>query len=181
MAKVVMIPRTRAIESPIPSFKRNCEFVLDGKDLCFDCLGCPVSHDAPTEECLQAFRYSLEKNPGARSFLLRGENHVWLREKGLDSLRSLISVEKAWETFRITIRSLPCRRPLSTERVLRYLDKAMDGRTDLFCLGEGAVCKECLKMQEEALIHLHADRRRGRKTLAADRFRITEVLGRCER
>jgi len=56
-----------------------------------------------------------------------------------------------------------------------------DGSSDLFCLGEGGHCAPCLERQRQALESLRSDGRKAKKTLAADRFRITEVPGGSER
>ncbi len=177
MAKVVMMPRTNmAMTSPLPE-KSRCAFTLEGREIVFDCLGCPMASDAPTHNCLAGFRSALEANPEACGIVLHGEQQVWIRECGLESLRSLICAEKAWDDFRSIIRSLPCHRPLAVDRINRYLERIKEGRAELFCLGEGAICQGCEKIQQDALSSLRSNRRKARRTVAADRFRITEVLG----
>ena len=177
MAKVVMLPRTGSLERSAPARERICRYRIEGRTVIFDCRDCPLALDAPVEGCLEGFRGAMASHPETLDMLLRGEQEVWLRERGLDSLRCLIGAEMAWENFRAAICSLPCIKNLSPDRTGRYLDRVRAGSMDLFCKGEGAQCSECLERQRQALASLSSDRNRARRTVAVDRFRITEVPG----
>ena len=88
-----------------------------------------------------------------------------------------MAAETAWEEFRDVISSLPCPNRIPAERISRYFARVRGGNTDLFCRGEGDVCHACLERQRRALHDLRSDHNRARRTLAVDRFRITEVKG----
>jgi uncharacterized protein YecT (DUF1311 family) len=177
MAKVVMMPRTRTVPPSRSIEKSACDYSFEEGTIRFDCLGCAVADDAPAERCLEKFREALEAHPEADNILLQGAQDVWLKEKGVESLRSLLSAERTWKDFRSTIRVLPCHHALASDRVSRYLERCREGRMELFCPGEGALCQYCLRVQESALDSLRSDRRRARRNVATDRFRIVEVPG----
>ena len=157
--------------------QQGCEFRLQGRMIELDCSGCPHADEAPSERCLGAIRDSLNAHREATGIVMRGAQDVWVRESGVNSLRTLMAAETAWKGLREILCSLPCSRPITLERVNRYLDRIRAGSTDLFCSGEGAPCSSCLERQREALDALRSDGRRAKKTLAADRFRIIEVPG----
>ncbi|MCG7845123.1 MAG: hypothetical protein MIO90_06820 [Methanomassiliicoccales archaeon] len=177
MAKVMMMPRTRTLVPNRSIDRTGCTYGFEDGTITFNCQGCGTADDAPSEMCMAKFRQALEAHPDATDILLLGAQDVWLRERNVESIRSLIAAEKAWDEFRSTIRSLPCHHPLPVDRVSRYLEKCREGRMELFCNGEGANCRECLRSQEAALDSLRSDRRRARRNMAADRFRIVEVPG----
>jgi hypothetical protein len=177
MAKVVMMPRTRTVPPSRSIEKSACDYKFEEGTIRFYCLGCTAADDAPAEKCLEKFREALEAHTDADNILMHGEQDVWLKEKGVESLRSLLSAERTWEEFRSSIRVLPCHRALASDRVSRYLERCREGRMELFCPGEGALCADCLRAQEGALESLRSDRRRARRNVAADRFRIVEVPG----
>jgi len=177
MEKVNLLPRTGSSERSTSEKEMICRFVLEGQTVIFDCRKCSLVKDAPEERCLEGLRAALAAHPEAVDLLLQGEQDIWLRDRGLDSLRSLIAAEMAWENFRSAICSLPCFKPISMDRTSRYVEKVRAGGTDLFCKGEGRRCSECLERQREALGSLRSDRNRARRTVAMDRFRITEVMG----
>ncbi|MDD1772066.1 MAG: hypothetical protein LUQ09_04015 [Methanomassiliicoccales archaeon] len=177
MAKVVMVPKKSTTELPRSPVTSRCSFEHEEGSLIFNCQGCDAAMDAPVAKCIPGIRCALETHLEAKNVVLQGEQHIWIRENGLESMRSLISSERSWEEFRSIIRSLPCFRPLPMDRVSRYLERARDGRMELFCKGDGTRCDECLRMQELALDSLSSDRRRLRRTMATDRFRITDVKG----
>lgn len=172
-----MVPRKNAAEPLRQQAEGGCRFELVDGELLFDCQGCEAVMDAPSVRCMPSIRCALERHIDAKGMVLQGEQHVWVREKGLESLRSALKAERSWDEFRSTIRELPCFRPLPMDRVSRYLEKARDGRRELFCKGEGARCDGCLLVQERALDALRSDRRRMMRMVAADRFRITDVKG----
>jgi hypothetical protein len=177
MAKVVMVPKKSTAEPSRPRITNQCSFEYEDGSLIFNCQGCDAAMDAPVARCMPAVRCALEMHIEAKNMVLQGEQHIWIREKGLESMRSLINSERSWEDFRSIIRSLPCFRPLPMDRVSRYLERARDGRMELFCKGDGSKCDECVRMQELALDALGSDRRRARRTMATDRFHITDVKG----
>jgi hypothetical protein len=176
MAKVVMMPRNGTLVKFRPIEKKECACVFDEGTLRFDCMDCFAADDSPTEQCLVKFREALEAYPEATNILLLGRQDIWLREKGVESLRSLISAERTWDEFCSTIRALPCHHSLSMERTSRFLERCHEGRLELFCAGEGEPCQECVRSQEMALDTLRSGRRRARRNVAADRFRIVEVM-----
>jgi len=175
MAKVVMMPRTRTKVPSRSTERKGCACVFEEGTLNFDCLDCVAADEAPTELCLGKFRQALEAYPEATNILLHGRQDIWLKEKGVESLRSLLSAERTWDEFCSTIRALPCHHALPLDRTLRYLERCREGRMEPFCSGEGAICQECLRTQERALDSLRSDRRRARRNVATDRFRIVEV------
>ncbi|MCX6651557.1 MAG: hypothetical protein NT131_07890 [Methanomassiliicoccales archaeon] len=181
MAKVVKMPRNGAAKQALPVEMKGCAYIVEGREVYMECQGCQFSLDAPSERCMAGICSALDAHPEAIGLVLLGDEHVWIREREMETLRSLISAEKAWEGFRASIRSLPCFRPLPTEKVTRYIERVANGHADMFCLGEGRQCQECLKVQKDALGSLEGDWRRVRRTLAADRFRITEVAGGVEK
>jgi hypothetical protein len=181
MAKVVMMPRKGEVVPLARPSREGCRFQLQGKIIELDCSSCPDAHDAPSERCLSAFRSALSAHPEATGIIMRGAQDVWVRENGVNSLRTLMAAESAWEGLRFTLSSLPCSRPIPPERIDRYLQKARMGSSDLFCLGEDGHCAPCLERQRQALESLRSDGRKAKKTLAVDRFRITEVPGGSER
>ena len=161
--------------------QQGCEFRLQGRMIELDCSGCPHADEAPSERCLGAIRDSLNAHREATGIVMRGAQDVWVRESGVNSLRTLMAAETAWKGLRDILASLPCPRPISPERINRYLDRIRAGSSDMFCSGEGATCPSCLERQREALDALRSDGRRAKKTLAADRFRIIEVPGGSDR
>lgn len=177
MAKVVMMPRTRTVLPSRTMKVKSCSYQFEEGTLRFDCSGCSAADEAPDERCLAMFRKALEANLEANNILLQGTQDVWLREKGVGSLRSLISAELSWEDFRSTVRSLRCHNTLAPDRITKYLERCREGRLEMFCAGEGSRCNDCLRIQEGALDLLRSDRRRARRNVAADRFRIVEVPG----
>ncbi len=177
MAKVVMMPKRGDAWTAMRPNQQGCEFRLQGRMIELDCSGCPHADEAPSERCLGAIRDSLNAHREATGIVMRGAQDVWVRESGVNSLRTLMAAETAWKGLREILCSLPCSRPITLERVNRYLDRIRAGSTDLFCSGEGAHCSSCLERQREALDALRSDGRRAKKTLAADRFRIIEVPG----
>lgn len=142
-----------------------------------DCQGCPFIESAPSEKCFRVLRSALSEHREVLGVIMHGAQDVWIRESGVNSLRTLMAEETAWEGFREKLRSLPCPRSISQERIDHYLEKARAGSLGLFCLGNGASCERCLERQREALEVLFADIRKAKKTLAADRFRIVVVPG----
>lgn len=177
MAKVVKMPRNDAVKQMAPSDIKGCAFVREGRELRMECQGCHYALDAPNEACLPGIRSALGAHPEASDMVFLGDEHVWIREGSMETLRSLLSAERAWEDFLSIVRSLPCFRPLPAEKVTRYIERTANGHLDLFCSGEGRRCQDCLKVQESALGLLEGGRRQARRSLAADRFRITEVSG----
>jgi len=161
--------------------QEGCPFQLQGRMIELECSGCPHADEAPSERCLEAIRDSLNAHREATGIVMRGAQDVWVRESGVNSLRTLIAAETAWKGLRDILASLPCSRPISPERVNRYLDRVRAGSSDVFCSGEGTTCSSCLERQREALDALRSDGRRAKKTLAADRFRIIEVPGGSDR
>lgn len=181
MAKVVMMPRKgEDVPAARPS-REGCRFQLQGRIVELDCSSCPDADGAPSERCLGAFRRALSAHQEATGIIMRGEQDVWVREIGVNSLRTLMAAETAWEGLRFTLISLPCSRPIPPERISRYLEKVRAGSSELFCPGEGVGCAPCRERQREALESLRSDGRKAKKTLAVDRFRITEVPGGNER
>ncbi len=181
MAKVVMMPRKGEARPVARPSVEMCGFQPRGRIIEIDCSGCPDADDAPSERCLAVFRGALNAHREATGIVLRGTQDVWVRESGVSSLRSLMTAETAWEGLRDTLSSLPCPRPVTSERINRYLEKARSGSLDLFCSGDGASCDRCLERQREAVEALRSDGRKAKKTLAADRFRIVEVPGGSDR
>ncbi len=161
--------------------KEGCRFQLQGRMIEIDCSGCTYADDAPSEKCLGAFRTALNAHREATGILMRGAQDVWVRENGVNSMRTLMAAETAWEGLRSTLRTLPCPRPISPDRINRYLERARTGPSELFCQGEGIACASCLERQQEAIDSVRSDGRKAKKTIAADRFRITEVPGGSER
>jgi hypothetical protein len=155
----------------------RCTYIMEGREVRFDCRGCPGSRDAPNERCLQGIRSALEVHPEACGLLLIGDEHIWIRERGVTALRSLMAAEKAWEELRETLIDLPCHRTVPPQRVMQYLERVRSGHSERFCQGEGEGCRACIALQERALKALQMDRNRARRTLATDRFRIVEVMG----
>jgi len=181
MAKVVMMPRKGGDGPMVRPKQEGCGFQLQGRIIELDCVSCPYADDAPSERCLSAFRNALGVHREATGIIMHGTRDVWLRESGVSSLRTLMAAEAAREGLRLTLGSLPCPRPIPPERIDRYLEKQLNGPFDLFCQGEGAGCSMCIKAQREAIESFRSDGRKARKTLAADRFRITEVPGGSDR
>jgi hypothetical protein len=181
MAKLVMMPRKGAARPAVRPNKEGCRFQLQGRMVEIDCSGCSDVDDAPSERCLGAFRNALSAHREATGVLMRGAQDVWVRENGVNSLRTLMAAETAWEGLRNTFSCLPCPRPISPERVNRYLERVRTGSPDLFCQGEGVGCSSCLERQQEAIDGLRSDGRKAKKTIAADRFRIIEVPGGSDR
>ena len=177
MAKVVMMPKGAGV--PItPSVERGgCRFQVQGRDVVFDCNGCPLAADVPSEGCLPSIRAALEAHQETMGIIFRGPEDVWVRSDGLEPLRSLMAAEKAREGLRKALRSLPCPRPISAERIERFLEKAVAGTSDQFCQGRGEECLTCIERQQEAIGSMRSMSGKARKALAADRFRITEVHG----
>ena len=176
MAKVVKMPRNDAAKQAA-SVNKGCAYVVEGSELHMECRGCQCSMDAPNEGCMPGIRSALVAHPETSDMVLLGDEHVWIRERGMETLRSLLSAERSWEDFRSIVRSLPCFRPLAAEKVARYFERTANGHLELFCSGEGRRCQDCLKAQGDALGLLEGGRRQARRSLAADRFRITEVSG----
>ncbi len=176
MAKVVLMPRKGA-RSVAQANVEGCRSQLQGRMIEIDCTGCPDAGDAPSERCLGALRSALGSHREAIGIVMRGAQDVWIRENGVSSLRSLMAAELAWEGLRYVLSSLPCPRPIPQDRINRYLEKVRAGSLDLFCPGDGASCDSCLERQRAAMEALRSDGRKAKKTLAADRFRITEVPG----
>jgi hypothetical protein len=174
MVKVIKMPARAIRTGTVPA---RCRYTYEGREVRIDCLGCPESSGAPNEICLRGIYSALEAHPEACGLLLLGDEHVWIRERGVATLRSLLAAEKAWEEFRMAILGLPCHRSISPDRVTRYLEKVRSGCTERFCQGEGRDCQECVGIQQRALEALLAHRNRARRALAADRFRIIEVPG----
>lgn len=181
MAKVVMMPRKGDVRPVALPSKEGCRFQLQGRIIEIDCHGCSDADNAPSERCLGAFRSALNAHREAAGILLRGAQDVWIREKGVNSLRTLIAAETAWEGLRSSLISLPCPRPIPPERVTRYVERVRSGYSDLFCQGEGVACASCLERQKDAFDAVRSDGRKAKKTIAADRFRIIEVPGGGER
>jgi hypothetical protein len=177
MAKVVMMPRKGDARPAVRPNKEGCGFQLQGRMIEFDCSGCSYADDAPSERCLGAFRNALNAHREATGILMRGAQDIWVRENGVNSLRTLMAAETAWEGLRSTLMSLPCPRPIPPERINRYLERVRTGSSDLFCQGEGPACASCLERQQEAVDALRSGGRKAKKTIAADRFRIIEVPG----
>ncbi len=177
MAKVIMMPRKGDARPAVRPNKEGCRFQLQGRMIEIDCSGCSHAEDAPTEKCLGAFRNALNAHREATGILMHGAQDVWIRENGVNSLRTLMAAETAREGLRSTLTSLPCPRPISLERVNRYLERVRSGSSELFCQGEGIACAACLERQQEAIDSVRSDGRKAKKTIAADRFRITEVPG----
>lgn len=177
MAKVVKMPRNDAAKQAAAPVMKGCAYVVEGSELRMDCRGCRYSLDAPNEGCMPGIRSALVAHPETSDMVLLGDEHVWIKERDMETLRSLLSAERAWEDFRSIVRSLPCFRPLAAEKVTRYLERTANGHIELFCSGEGLRCQDCLKVQGNALGLLEGGCRQARRSLAADRFRITEVSG----
>ncbi len=181
MAKVVMIPRKGEVRPGMGPSEERCVFHLQGRTIEFDCSGCPHADDAPSERCLGAIRNALIAHREATGMIMHGTRDVWVREGGINSLRTMLAAEMAWEGLRDTLSSLPCTRPISPERINRYLERVRGGSSELFCQGEGTACTSCLERQREAMDALCYDGRKARRTMAVDRFRIIEVPGGSER
>jgi len=181
MAKVVLIPRKGDAVGVARPAKEGCAFHLQGSRIEFDCRECPYADDVPSTRCLGAFRKALLAHREATGMVMRGPCDVWIRENGVESLRALLAAEMAWEGLRSTLISLPCPRPIMAERVERYMERARCGCSDLFCSGVGDGCANCLEIQREAVEALRSGGTRARRTLAVDRFRITDVSGGKER
>ena len=176
-----MMPKKGGARPVMRPNQEGCPFQLQGRMIELECSGCPHADEAPSERCLEAIRDSLNAHREATGIVMRGAQDVWVRESGVNSLRTLIAAETAWKGLRDILASLPCSRPISPERVNRYLDRVRAGSSDVFCSGEGTTCSSCLERQREALDALRSDGRRAKKTLAADRFRIIEVPGGSDR
>lgn len=181
MAKVILMPRKGEVRPVARPNVGGCGYQLQGRMIELDCTGCPDAGDAPSVKCLGAFRDALNAHREATGIVLKGSQDVWIRESGVASLRTLMAAEMAWEALRDTLSSLPCPRPIPSERINRYLDKVRAGSSALFCLGDGPSCDGCMERQREAVGSLRSDGRRAKKTLAADRFRIIEVPGGSDR
>jgi len=177
MAKRVLFPGREGARRTVTAAKTSCPYAMRGRTAHFDCRECPSLGDAPDLRCLEGLRSALNAHPELEDAVLQGEQDVWLREKGLEALRSIMAAETAWEEFRDVISSLPCPNRIAAERISSYFSRVKGGSTDLFCRGEGDVCHVCLERQRRALQDLRSDRNRARRTLAVDRFRITEVKG----
>ncbi len=175
------MPRKGDARPAVRLNNERCRFQLQGRMIEMDCSGCSDADDAPSERCLGAFRNALNAHQEATGILMRGAQDVWVRENGVSSLRTLMAAETAWEGLRATLISLPCPRPISHERVNRYLERVRSGSSDLFCQGEGVACVSCLERQQEAIDSMRSDGRKAKKTIAADRFRIIEVPGGSDR
>jgi len=175
------MPRKGETRPAVRPAKEGCRFQLQGRTIEFDCGGCAHAEDAPGERCLGAIRNALAANFEATGMIMHGTRDVWVREGGVNFLRSLLAAEMAWEGLRTTLFALPCLRPIPPERINRYLERVRGGSSDLFCPGEGNACTLCLERQREAIAAMCSDGRKAKRTLAADRFRIIDVPGGSER
>lgn len=181
MAKVVMMPRKGELRPGTRPAREGCAFHLQGRMIEFDCSGCAHADDAPSERCLGAIRNALVAHREATGMIMHGTRDIWVREGGINSLRTMLAAEMAWEGLRGTLSSLPCSRPISPDRIDRYLERVRGGSSNLFCQGEGEACASCLVRQREAMDALCSGGRKARRTLAVDRFRIIEVPGGSDR